>query len=65
MTQKQYICANCRKTFIEGWSDEEAAQEARILFGTEIPIEERSVICDDCYKKFLLWLKKQPPGWTP
>lgn len=41
----------CHNTYEEGWSDEEAREEAKSIFGK--PVEDwksgSSVVCDDCF----------------
>lgn len=47
---KEYQCAVCKNIYEKGWSDKEAMQESKDIWG-EIPKEERVVICDDCWKR--------------
>jgi len=47
---KEYICSMCKGQFIAEWSEEEAKAESKELFG-EIPQDEQSQVCDDCFKK--------------
>jgi DNA-directed RNA polymerase subunit RPC12/RpoP len=47
-----YTCDECGGTFKRDWSDEEALEESRILFG-DIPEEERAIVCDMCYKRIM------------
>ena len=46
----EYICEICGNTYKKGWSNEEAEQEANDIWG-EIPLEEKAIICDDCFNK--------------
>lgn len=50
----KYTCENCKKTFDSGWTDEEAAQEFREMFGREPVLGDMDgVVCDDCYRKIV------------
>ncbi len=49
MSDDEYICAVCRRTFQKGRADEEAIAESLATFG--IPIRECKIVCDDCYKE--------------
>jgi len=48
--ENEYQCAICKGVFEKGWSDEEAENEVKEIWG-EIPQEERAVICDDCFNR--------------
>lgn len=51
------ICANCNEEFTpdySDWSEEQAMEESRILFG-EVPKDQLACICDDCFKEFKPW----------
>jgi len=52
MRDNEYQCAQCGGAFEKGRSDEEAMEETHNNFGN-IPQEECTVICGDCYKKFM------------
>jgi hypothetical protein len=45
-------------------SDEEALAEAATLFPT-VPIEETSIICDDCFQKMMADIKARPWAYPP
>lgn len=47
---KEYTCSGCHKTFTTAWSDEEAMQESKEVWG-EYSKEDLAVVCDDCYNK--------------
>ena len=47
--KKKYQCENCGLVFTSGWSNEEAQQEAKILFSKE-ELEETVIVCDGCFK---------------
>jgi hypothetical protein len=63
MMSHHYTCARCGDTFESERSDEEAHAEAVRNFGMrgDAPQhqtpggEGMSVICDDCYRKFMRW----------
>ena len=50
-----FTCASCGGTFSKGWSDEEAAAEAKGLFpGIDASDPaEAGVVCDDCYRHIM------------
>lgn len=48
MNDNEYKCANCGGVFEKGRSDEEALAASRDMWGA-LPMEELSVICDDCF----------------
>lgn len=43
-----YTCARCGGVFEKGWSDEEALAETKTKF-PETPLEEKVIICHDCF----------------
>jgi hypothetical protein len=45
-----FTCALCGETFARGWSEEEAAEESRLLFG-DLPPDDLAVVCDDCFAR--------------
>jgi hypothetical protein len=46
-----YTCAACGGTFTSGWSEAEAAAEARNAFGVDLTQDPTMVVvCDACYK---------------
>jgi len=48
LEKNEYQCSHCNKIFMKGLSDKEAEKEAQKLWGN-IPLEERIIICDDCF----------------
>jgi hypothetical protein len=51
LDENEYCCAGCKKVFIKGRSDQEAAKESIENFGAEFYFQEKQLtICDDCYK---------------
>ena len=49
MKDNEYKCQLCGGIFEKVWSNEEAENEMKELWG-ELKEEERVVICDDCFK---------------
>ncbi len=47
MKANEYQCAMCQEIFEFGWSEEEAAEEAK---SKGIDPKSGDVVCDDCYK---------------
>lgn len=58
MTDTEYTCEHCGGTFPlvrdETWSDEKAEAEALAFFGP-IPIADRVIVCDTCYRRIMEW----------
>ncbi len=54
MNANEFKCAECNGVYKKGWSDEEAAGEAKEIFGKAVEDwnDEAMVICDDCFQKF-------------
>jgi hypothetical protein len=48
-----FTCEMCGGNYEKGWSDEEAEAEAKALFG-ELALQDRVVVCEDCYKRVVL-----------
>jgi DNA-directed RNA polymerase subunit RPC12/RpoP len=58
---ENYTCANCGGTFEKTYSDEEAMAEMESNFSPEeIAAEGKAIVCDDCYKRFMTWMKASP-----
>lgn len=51
--QDHYTCAACEKTYCrisnEDWNEEKILTEMKHNFG-DIPEDQRTIVCDDCYK---------------
>jgi hypothetical protein len=45
--------------FQKGVSDEEALAEAEVLFPT-VPIEETSLVCEDCFQQMMADIRAHP-----
>lgn len=52
-----FTCEHCKATFPKAWSDDEAEAEARQNWGGDLPLEEKAVVCEDCYRKFIGWMQ--------
>lgn len=48
----EYTCEACGETFVSDRTDEDAEAEFQHLFGN-IPKEERAIICEDCFIKYM------------
>jgi len=51
MKKNEFQCAKCGEIFKNGWTDEEAQNEAKEIFG-KYPKDwacESAVVCDDCF----------------
>lgn len=51
LKDNEFRCANCGKVYEKDWSDEEAEDEAKEIWGVgNASTDERmSVICDSCF----------------
>ena len=56
-TTEEFTCEHCGETFENDWSDKEALKEAE-QWGKNPP-GGLSIICDDCYNKFMGWADKK------
>lgn len=52
MKEEMFTCVNCGQTFPKAWSDEEAMEESRAIWG-DLPREELVQICDDCFNRLM------------
>jgi len=52
-----YTCACCHQTFKKGWTDEEAAAEARELH-SPAELEAVEVVCDPCFRTIMAELPR-------
>jgi hypothetical protein len=55
-----FTCASCGGVFGKRWSDAEAIAEYHANMPEVPPDEPTDVICDDCYQRFMVWLKAHP-----
>lgn len=58
---KRYTCANCKETFLSGWSEAAAEKEYAEHFGhlPKAVREDRTELCEDCYRKFMKWMRQE------
>lgn len=49
---EKYVCDACLGEFDKKWSDEEAIAEKNALWPST-PLEDYSIICDDCFKEMI------------
>lgn len=49
MLDEEYTCAMCKNTNKKGWTDEEAWAETK-EYWPDVPRNECTVICDDCWQ---------------
>lgn len=53
MNDKLYTCDRCGKQFFSTWTDEEAAEESKELFGQPIPEQRKAIVCDQCHEELM------------
>lgn len=58
MKDNEFQCAKCHRVFEKGWSDEERIKEQIENGWGDLKEEEQAIVCDDCYKDFMIWYKK-------
>ena len=58
MKDTEYKCYGCGGVFVKGWSDKEEAEECQRLWGIKPDNPAGAKVCDDCYKEFMEWFKK-------
>lgn len=47
---EEFTCARCHGRFTKDWTDEEAAEEAKAMWGEDRPnAEHMTTICEDCF----------------
>lgn len=51
LKENEFQCAMCREVFDKGWTEEEAEEEMRDLWGDDITKEDCGIVCDDCFRK--------------
>jgi DNA-directed RNA polymerase subunit RPC12/RpoP len=54
---RTYTCAQCGKTFVSEWSDEDAQAEAAANFSSE-ELADTAVVCDACYELLMAWHRR-------
>jgi hypothetical protein len=58
MSERVFTCAHCRKSFVSAWTQEEALAEKDRDY-PQFPLEECAVLCDDCYRRYSEWAKRE------
>jgi hypothetical protein len=58
-TENTFVCEHCGGVFEKARTDEEAAREYEATFSERERQGEHGVLCDDCWLKFMWWLKRQ------
>lgn len=54
MEPNEYKCARCHGVFskeTDGWSDEQAKEETKDIFGFLPGDNDLAIVCDDCWKE--------------
>jgi hypothetical protein len=64
LNKNEYECAACHEVFIAAISDEQAIAEAAENFPT-VPIEETSIVCEDCFQKMMADVAAHPWAYPP
>ena len=59
VAEGEFRCERCGRAFPKAWTDEEAAAEAKAVWGAVPAAEEAATICDDCYQEFIAWARTQ------
>ena len=60
MGKDEFKCAHCGGVFEKAWSDLEARKEYEENFPQESSEGwKEATVCDDCYKEFMTWFKKE------
>lgn len=52
-TKREVICEGCGLKFFTGWSEEDAEKEYQEAFTEQEREDDRVLVCDDCYNKFI------------
>ena len=53
INDNKYICKVCQKEFEKTWSDEEALEETKELFGEKVLEQELAIVCDVCFHEIM------------
>jgi hypothetical protein len=56
----KFVCASCGRTFEKLWTDADALEESRTLFGL-YPRDDLVQVCDECFRRIIEQLGKV--GW--
>ena len=52
--ETHFLCESCGEIFERGWDEEEMLAEMKDNGWADLPVEERAVVCDDCYQQMKL-----------
>lgn len=50
MKENEFKCSQCLEIFEKGWTDEEAEEEKKKIWGEDFSPSEMCLVCDDCFK---------------
>lgn len=53
LKDNEYRCSLCGETFKKGWTEVEALKEKNEIWGEDFPIDDCSLVCDDCFKEIM------------
>lgn len=53
-TGETYICDSCGEECVTEWTSEEAEAEMLKKWGP-LAVEDRAIVCDDCFQEFEAW----------
>jgi hypothetical protein len=53
-----FTCETCGGTFLAIRPDDEAQAEAVHTFGVRGDAPGMAVVCDDCYREFMAWIRR-------
>ena len=60
MEANEFKCDSCKEIFEKNWSDLDAKKEGKQIWGEDIPQEEMTEICDDCFEKIMKVVPNSP-----
>jgi hypothetical protein len=59
MSLDYYVCAKCGESCVSTRPDAEAVAEYEKTYGVPIDATSVDVICDDCFKLYVKWLRQR------
>lgn len=57
----EYTCDHCHGRFRTVTPEGDALAEAEQIFGEPLPPDDRAVLCDPCWRKFMVWFEELTP----
>lgn len=54
---KNYVCRSCGTEYDKGWSEPEARAEFERSFGRPADPAQDVLVCDDCHKLMMVWIR--------